>query len=435
MSVSKVDGKWKHTIPKTLQLAGNASPLPVEVDPKVDLEKSDVVYDMHFSDVGGKYKLTLTPRNPQPTGNETVTVQGDVTSLPQNPETVKTAREIKEVITDKSLAAKLYNIVGHSNPTVFKPLLDAVNARDEAAVKKALEGLTKAKYGGLAKELEADIANYQTWTTYMYGSRASRNLDNPSQAGADKMRTPDVLRAEERLAKAAGITSSGIAESDFRVNAKEKHTPVQVSNVYPDQAITVSVFATPKGGQHRIDSFDGSIALSQKQAKIADGEYRNQLIDAIAKSSGNGGVKSQVDKLNTFLTKNKKKEVTLEQYVQFLKDGNINSLRVAELSVQKGKETQVFEGRSMIAGNVCMNRTVGIAYPLFELSIPGQRSVAQPVGPAASMDYSAAVNLVGVQGAESAIGLNPIFAIHKLKETKKTNTPQQQNQPQSSTKP
>lgn len=34
---------------------------------------------------------------------------------------------------------------------------------------------------------------------------------------------------------------------------------------------------------------------------------------------------------------------------------------------QDGKPTQVFEARAMIAGNVCMNRTHGIVYPLFVL--------------------------------------------------------------------
>lgn len=48
----------------------------------------------------------------------------------------------------------------------------------------------------------------------------------------------------------------------------------------------------------------------------------------------------------------------------------------------------------MVAGNVCMNRMHGIAYPLFELSIAGKEAIPQSVSPVASMDYSAAVNAV-----------------------------------------
>lgn len=73
MSITHVDGKWNHTVPKTLKLAGDAEALPVElVEPKIDLEKSDKVYDMHFSDTDGKYKVTLTPRSPQPVSGESI---------------------------------------------------------------------------------------------------------------------------------------------------------------------------------------------------------------------------------------------------------------------------------------------------------------------------------------------------------------------------
>ena len=270
----------------------------------------------------------------------------------------------------------------------------------------------------------------------MYGSRASRNQDNPTQAGADKMRTPDVLRAEERLAKSLGITASSTAEGEFKVDAKGKHEAVQVSNSYPGQAITVSVFATPRGGYHRVDSYDGSIALSQKQVKVGDGEYKNQIIDSIAKSAGKGGITKQVEALNVFLKQHAKSEVTTAQYVQFLKDGNVKSLGVEGLTTQAGKTTQVFEGRSMIAGNVCMNRIHGIAYPLFELesTTPGRTITQQPTGPVATMDYGAAVNVVGVTGAESALGLSPIALAAKLKQNR-NNPPPQQNQPAPNTTP
>jgi hypothetical protein len=53
--------------------------------------------------------------------------------------------------------------------------------------------------------LRADISNYETWTTYMYGTKETRMNDNPTQSGVDKIRTGAVIRAESRLAKASGI--------------------------------------------------------------------------------------------------------------------------------------------------------------------------------------------------------------------------------------
>lgn len=43
----------------------------------------------------------------------------------------------------------------------------------------------------------------------------------------------------------------------------------------------------------------------------------------------------------------------------------------------KGKEPSFFEGRAMIAGNVCINRLHGIVYPLFEIG--GKTQVASPL--------------------------------------------------------
>ena len=72
VSITNIGGKWKHTIPKTLQLKGDVAPVPVEVLGQVDLEQSDKVYDMHFSDIDGTYKVTLTERATQPRTGEVV---------------------------------------------------------------------------------------------------------------------------------------------------------------------------------------------------------------------------------------------------------------------------------------------------------------------------------------------------------------------------
>lgn len=90
--------------------------------------------------------------------------------------------------------------------------------------------------------------------------------------------------------------------------------------------MTSVVFATPLNGKHRIDAFDGSIAMSNKKVDLS-GEYKNQVIDAVLKDSGKGGINAQVEKLNTFLKKHNKGSVTQQEYVQFLKTGEESSFK------------------------------------------------------------------------------------------------------------
>lgn len=42
------------------------------------------------------------------------------------------------------------------------------------------------------------------------------------------MRTPDVIKAEDKLAQAIGIKEKS-SEDDFRVDKKEKHNAIQAS--------------------------------------------------------------------------------------------------------------------------------------------------------------------------------------------------------------
>lgn len=150
------------------------------------------------------------------------------------------------------------------------------------------------------------------WTTYMYGKRDSRAKEKLNQASIDaKIRTKDVIRREDELASSVGITSK-TAEDKFRVDKIGYHEAIQVSQI-PDfvgQSMTLSVFATPSvkessktiKGVHRIDTMDGSIAMSREYVTVEKGEYRNQLIDATLKSTTDrSGIYEQVSKFNNFL--------------------------------------------------------------------------------------------------------------------------------------
>lgn len=207
-------------------------PISVSKPTGISLDAADKVYDLHFSDKGdGKYTLTVTERNPQPTvtAGATVAPTGD-TDKKQEIGTVRNARESKENLQKNQLATLLYNAVGHSNPKVFGPLLDAIKTRDESKVTAAIGILEKNNYRTLGKMLRADISNYETWTTYMYGTKETRMNDNPTQSGVDRIRTDAVIRAERRLAKENGITGS-TPESAFAVGKNEKHTSAQASTI------------------------------------------------------------------------------------------------------------------------------------------------------------------------------------------------------------
>lgn len=143
VKIEKIDGgKYKHTIPDAVKLAGDDEPLPVVKPQGVNLETADQVYDLHFSDKDGKYMLTATPRNPQPTGND-ILPSGDVSGR-QSVDTVRNAREKKEKLDKNQLATMLYNVVGHSKPELFGPLLSAIKTRDPAEIDAAITKIEKS---------------------------------------------------------------------------------------------------------------------------------------------------------------------------------------------------------------------------------------------------------------------------------------------------
>ena len=120
-----------------------------------------------------------------------------------------------------------------------------------------------------------------TWTSYMYGSTKSRAQQAYTQTYADKeVRTKATISSEARLAKQLKI-SAHVNESELRVAQGEKYTPVQASTFYPEQAMTITSFATPKGGLHRLDTYDGSVTMSNKRVEITDTSEKLSVIHAI----------------------------------------------------------------------------------------------------------------------------------------------------------
>lgn len=85
--------------------------------------------------------------------------------------------------------------------------------------------------------------------------------------------------------------------------------------------------------------------------------------------------------------------------------------------VQKGKETQIFEGRAMISGNVCMNKIYGIVYPLFSFSGSSQKADMVPV---VDVAYTTPLNEVNIATNTTDGGLSPLALLSKSTKTQTT---------------
>lgn len=236
VSIEQKGTNWIHTIPAKIKLAGDEKSVDVIIDTaqsdnglySVSREK---VGDMRFSYADGKYVVSFSDRVPQPTPGTEVVAQADVVPRSQDIANVNKLREIKEK-KQSVIGEKLYNVVGHSNPTLFKPLIDAVNSGDKVEIQRALDALKKQKYPTLAKMLEKDIANASTWTSYMYGTKETKGKDNPTQSAVDTIRNAKVLLAEQEIAKKVGIDIQ-VSETPFTLEKGKQYIAKQASDIFP----------------------------------------------------------------------------------------------------------------------------------------------------------------------------------------------------------
>jgi hypothetical protein len=66
--------------------------------------------------------------------------------------------------------------------------------------------------------------------------------------------------------------------------------------------MTVSCFATPLNGLHRIDTYDASVSVSSKVVVVENPTLKEQLYESTLKSTTDKrGILAQVGKLNTYL--------------------------------------------------------------------------------------------------------------------------------------
>lgn len=310
----------------------------------------------------------------------------------QTVQDVVNLRERETKLNNKPFADLLYSM-GHDKR--FNEFIGLLARQDFVGATTWLNGKGKKGYQKLATRLlkEKNTVDMSTWTSYMYGSSESRAKQAYSQEYADKkVRTKATIASEARLAKQLGISASA-KEAELKVGTREKYTPMQASGLFPGQGMTIASFTTPKGGLHRIDTYDGSVTMSNKTTLITSQSEKASIIRAIlSNTSEKRGVQKNLEDLNSQL----KLDIKMNQYVAYLASGKIEDLGVPGLVLQPGKEPKIFEGRAMIAGNVCLNRLYGIVYPAFMLG-----GVTQEVAPVVPADYSTPLNEVSVNTLQS----------------------------------
>lgn len=66
--------------------------------------------------------------------------------------------------------------------------------------------------------------------------------------------------------------------------------------------MTVSCFATPLNGLHRIDTYDASVSVSSKIVVVENSTLKEQLFASTLNSTTDKrGIRAQVAKLNAYL--------------------------------------------------------------------------------------------------------------------------------------
>jgi hypothetical protein len=127
--------------------------------------------------------------------------------------------------------------------------------------------------------------------SYTYGAKDVKNKKTDISSNDYKnAHSQAVQNAEKRL-----DTKRWNADNEAKFVATDKHTSAPLSQLIPGRDLSVSVFATPLHGTHRIDKFQGSLSVSnnlsfevtpvQKDALITEHSSRIEKIVSELKGS------------------------------------------------------------------------------------------------------------------------------------------------------
>lgn len=291
----------------------------------------------------------------------------------------------------------------HGKYPYFDRALAQASNQDYSA---ALATLKNAKNSKVAQALYKMYANnpdgLATALTFKYGGvEKNAKADKFGKLQYNKSREAGVIRAENKLAGSNPTTKE--MEAEFKNLPSHKAT--ELNSILPGQALAVSVYATPKGGQHTIDKFEGSIQVSQHTIDITNPKAKGEIFDRHTKTN----IK-QLEALNKGLADDKK--LNMAEFRALVVDGTLPG-KLEGVSIVK--PAQFKEARAMIQGNLCTNKVEVIAYPV----IAGQ--VVPPVESldVASVGMTTVLENASVRTTETDVGINPVAAaIKKINERK-----------------
>lgn len=219
--IEKKNSEWLYIIPKEIQLPGDDEKTVVKHTVEANKE-GNYVYtqktsqNLKFSyDNDGEYEIIFSSAT-----GKTPTVVQDVR------QTIN-LRENDKDLASQSFASMLYNI-GHPRADKkmseryakkFDELVRLLARQDFPEAEKFLTSMSKERHGypTLAKKLLLQKKSMPDWTSYMYGTRASKADEVITQKSADKnVRTNATIAAENKLAEKEKIFVSS-NEAKLRV--------------------------------------------------------------------------------------------------------------------------------------------------------------------------------------------------------------------------
>ncbi len=405
----KVEGGKKFTIPSTIS-DGVINNVPVFITAEDGTRQPLTGPLTKTFDKAQSLKLTRITNEEQPiyvvsfreatavsttadvTKKSTVDNSADLT----NAVSLTTGRESFKNVT---LAGSIYMMARtHGKYKYFDKALEQAGNQN---YKEALSTLQNAKNSKVAQALynkyKDNPEGLAVALTYKYGGvEKLANIDKFTKAQYGKSRESAVITAENKLAGSNPTTKE--MEAEFKNLPSHKAT--ELNSLLPGQALAVSVYATPKGGAHTIDKFEGSIQVSQYTPDITSAKAKGEIFDRYAKTTN---IK-QLDALNKGLADNKK--LTMDEFRSLVVGGIVPS-KLEGINIIK--PAQFKEARAMIQGNLCTNKVEVIAYPI----IAGQTEPVVQNVDVADVGLTTVLPNTSVRTNESDIGINTAAVISK----------------------
>lgn len=131
---------------------------------------------------------------------------------------------------------------------------------------------------------------------------------------------------------------------------------MELSDLLKGQNLSVSVYATPINGEKRIDKFASSIKVSNKIIDIIEPKAKAEIFDRHHKNN-----EKYLAEINKYLGKDKL--ITMNQFKDWVVNDKLPDGITKEMVT---KQPRFIEGRAMIQGNLCVNKTEAIGYPLLK---------------------------------------------------------------------